>query len=215
MVRRKKPRISKKVLIGVGIASALIGTYFLAGDKIKSFFKKEDDEQPPLPPIAPAIINGTIAPAPAPKGGGVQNQPKEDTGIDINKKLRIGSKGEEVKRLQFIINYIASARSTKSYTDGGKKINFPINPDGDFGNTTNIGSLFAFNTFKQNGFVTLDQARKMLAYILGYRQQQFPSSLVGTKNEKQYQDSYKSGQIDFGKQDRAKNIGAFVNPFNP
>ena len=110
---------------------------------------------------------------------------------------------------------IAGARNTNSYTDGGKKVNFPINPDGDFGNNSNLGSLFAFNTFKQNGYVTLDQARKMLAYILGYRQQQFPSSLVGTKNEKQYQESYKSGQIDFGKADRAKNIGAFVNPFNP
>jgi hypothetical protein len=215
MARRKKP-INKKLLIGVGIASALIGTYFLAGDQIKSLFKKDDtdkkpeDQQPQLPP---AVVPGTPG-TPAPVGSGVKNAP-QDTGYDINKKLRVGSKGEEVKRLQFIINSIAGARQTNSYTDAGKKVNFPINPDGDFGNNTNLGSLFSFDIFKSQGYITLDQARKKMAYIFGYRQLQFPSSFVGTKNEKQYQESYKAGQIDFGKADRAKNIGAFVNPLNP
>jgi hypothetical protein len=210
MARRRKQPINKKVLIGVGIASALIGTYFLAGDKIKSLFKKDDD----MPDIIPPKDLVTPSPAPTPTPIKVIAPAQQDTGYDINKKLRLGSKGEEVKRLQFIINSIAGARKTNSFSDSGKKVNFPLNPDGDFGNNTNLGSLFAFDIFKSQGYITLDQARKKMAYIFGYRQLQFPSSFVGTKNEKQYQDSYKAGQIDFGKADRSKNIG-LVNIFNP
>jgi hypothetical protein len=50
--------------------------------------------------------------------------------------------------------------------------------------------------------------------LAGYYNKPFPSELVGTKNYNKYQDNYKTGAIDFGKADRAKNIGAFVNPFN-
>ena len=207
-MKRKKP-INKKTLIGVGIISALIGTYFIAGDKIKSLFKKNNFEPQPEFPSEQSKSSG----------GNVEAKSEEKTpqgkSIDINKKLRKGSSGEEVKRVQYIINSIASARKTKSYTDAGKKVNFPLNADGDFGNNTNIGSLFAFNNYKNQGYITLDQARKKMAYIFGYRQLQFPSSFVGTKNEKQYQDSYKSGQIEFGKDNRSQNIGAFINPFNP
>jgi len=211
MARRRKQTINKKVLIGVGIASALIGTYFLAGDKIKSLFKKDDDMPDIIPPndlVTPQEIQGSTP---------VQVNPpaQQDTGgYDIDKKLRPGSKGEEVKRLQFIINSIAGARKTNSFTDAGKKVNFPLNADGDFGNKTNLGSLFAFANFKSQGYITLDQARKKMAYIFGYRQLQFPSAFVGTKNEKKYQDSYKAGQIDFGKDNRAQNIG-ITNIFNP
>jgi len=213
MARRRKQPINKKVLIGVGIASALIGTYFLAGDKIKSLFKKDDtDQQPDLVPSPDLVLPQQQLPAST--TGKVYPPAQQDTGYDINKKLRPGSKGEEVKRLQFIINSIAAARKTNSFSDSGKKVNFPLNPDGDFGNNTNLGSLFAFDIFKSQGYITLDQARKKMAYIFGYRQLQFPSSFVGTKNEKQYQDSYKAGQIDFGKADRSKNIG-LVNIFNP
>lgn len=208
---RKKQVLSKKALIGIGIASALIGTYFLAGEKIRKIFIKDDsDLQPEIKPALPPAVVPGITPTP----GKVYPPAQEDTSIDINKKLRLGSKGEEVKRLQFVINSIAGARKTNSFSDGGKKVNFPLNPDGDFGNNTNLGSLFAFANFKQQGYITLDQARKKMAYIFGYRQLQFPSAFVGTKNEKQYQESYKAGQIDFGKDDRAKNIGTITNPFN-
>jgi hypothetical protein len=208
---------NRKFLIA-GVAAAAIGTYLLAGDKIKGLFKK-DEIEPILPPIAPAIVPVQLAPAPAPNaggGGGGGGGKSEPAGLDINKKLIKGTQGDEVKRLQFIINYIAGFRKSTSYkTPGGFTVNFPIGTDGDFGNGTQAGAYFIAPSFKTDGFITLDTARKRLAYIAGYYNKPFPSELVGTKNYTKYQDEYKSGQIDFGKDDRAKKIGTFVNPFNP
>jgi hypothetical protein len=209
---RKKGLLTKKntLFITAGIMAAGIGTWLLAGDKIKSFFKPDEDEnQPPQ-----------ITPPTAPKGGGGGNggsTPKapEPSGLDIDKKLRKGSKGEEVKRLQSIINYIAGLRGSTSYkTPSGFTVKFPISSDGDFGNGTQAGAYFIAPSFKNDGYITLDKARQRLAYLAGYYNKPFPSELVGTKNYNKYQDNYKTGAIDFGKDDRAKNIGAFVNPFN-
>lgn len=214
-MRKKKTGLlapqNRKFLIA-GIAAAAIGTYFLAGDKIKDLFKKDTGDTPeptPTPTPTPVITGGS-------GGSGTGGGSKEKTGIDINKKLKKGSQGDEVKRLQFAINYIASLRGTTSYkTPGGFTVKFPIATDGDFGNGTQAGAYFIAPSFKTDGFITLDTARKRLAYIAGYYNKPFPSELVGTKNYEIYQDQYKSGQIDFGKDDRAKKIGAFVNPFNP
>jgi hypothetical protein len=215
-----KPRTKRKTATGLlapknrkfliaGLAAAIVGTYFIAGDKIKSLFKPDETPEPPqITPgqtPAPTISPGT-KPAPEPKA----------EGLDINKKLRKGSQGEEVKRLQFVINYIAGLRGSTSYkTPGGYTVKFPIATDGDFGNGTQAGAYFIAPSFKNDGFITLDKARERLAYIAGYYNKPFPSELVGTKNYNKYQDNYKTGGIDFGKDDRAKKIGAFVNPFNP
>lgn len=211
-----KPRTKRKTATGLlapknrkfliaGLAAAIVGTYFIAGDKIKSLFKP--DETPEPPQITPGE-EPTLTPA-------TQTAP-EPAGIDINKKLKKGSKGGEVTRLQFIINYIAGLRQSTSYkTPSGYTVKFPIGTDGDFGNGTQAGAYFIAPSFKNDGYITLDKARERLAYIAGYYNKPFPSELVGTKNYNKYQDSYKTGGIDFGKDDRAKNIGAFVNPFNP
>jgi hypothetical protein len=182
---------NRKFLIAGGIA-AIIGTYLLAGDKIKGLFKRDTSDQDTpsidqptqMPAFEPAIITGTPA------------APKMD-GLDIDKKLRKGSKGDEVKRLQFVINYIAGLRKTTSYkTPGGYTVKFPIASDGDFGNNTQAGAFFIAPSFKNDGFITLDTARKRLAYIAGYYNRPFPSELVGTKNYNVYQDNYKTGKID-------------------
>ena len=182
---------NRKFLIAGGIA-AIIGTYLLAGDKIKGLFKRDTSDQDTpsmdqftqMPAFEPAIITGTPA------------APKKD-GLDIDKKLRKGSKGDEVKRLQFVINYIAGLRKTTSYkTPGGYTVKFPIASDGDFGNNTQAGAFFIAPSFKNDGFITLDTARKRLAYIAGYYDRPFPSELVGTKNYNVYQDQYKTGKID-------------------
>jgi hypothetical protein len=142
------------------------------------------DQFTQMPAFEPAIITGTPA------------APKKD-GLDIDKKLRKGSKGEEVKRLQFVINYIAGLRKTTSYkTPGGYTVKFPIASDGDFGSNTQAGAFFIAPSFKNDGFITLDTARKRLAYIAGYYDRPFPSELVGTKNYNVYQDQYKTGKID-------------------
>lgn len=208
--QRAKSIFAKKntVYIAAGVIAAGLGVYLLAGDKIKNIFsKKEDFDIDVLPVVDPVIISGNIQ-APAKK--------PEKAGIDINKKLRKGVKGPEVTRLQFIINFIAGYRKQTSYkTPAGFTVKFPIASDGDFGNGTQAGAFYIAPSFKNDGFITLDTARARLAYIAGYYRAPFPSELVETSNVNKYQESFKAGRIDFGKQDRAKNIGAFVNPFNP
>lgn len=209
---RKTGLFSKKntLYIVAGVLAAGIGTYLLAGDKIKSFFKRDEEEQPKIPEQTPSPTSGGGG-----GGGGTKPTAPEPAGLDITKKLRKGSQGEEVKRLQFVINYIAGLRGSTSYkTPGGYTVKFPIATDGDFGSGTQAGAYFIAPSFKSDGFITLDKARERLAYIAGYYNKPFPSELVGTKNYSKYQDQYKTGGIDFGKDDRAKKIGAFVNPFN-
>jgi hypothetical protein len=210
---RKTGLLTKKntLYIVAGVLAAGIGTYLLAGDKIKSLLKGEKNED--MPDIIPPkeITQGGGG-----GGGGTKPTAPEPAGLDITKKLRKGSQGDEVKRLQFVINYIAGLRGSTSYkTPGGYTVKFPIGTDGDFGSGTQAGAYFIAPTFKNDGFITLDKARERLAYIAGYYNKPFPSELVGTKNYSKYQDNYKTGGIDFGKDDRAKKIGTFVNPFNP
>lgn len=199
--------------IAAGVLATIAGVYFFAGDKIAGLFQKNneiDETTQTQTQVTPKAITGG-------GGGGTPSAAQEEkSGIDLNKKLRKGSKGEEVKRLQYIINYIAGFRGTTSYkTPGGYTVKFPIGTDGDFGSGTQAGAYFIAPSFKNDGFITLDTARKRLAYLAGYYQKPFPSELVDSKNYKVYQDQFKTGQIDFGKQDRANKIGVFVNPFNP
>jgi hypothetical protein len=193
---RKGGLFSKKntLFIVAGIAAAGIGVYLLAGDQIKDLLKgnKPDQEDEGTTPQLPPKSNGG-------GGGGGQTTP-EPAGLDIDKKLKKGSTGEEVKRLQFIINGIAGLRNTTSYkTPAGYTVKFPISADGDFGSNSQAGAYFIAPAFKDQGYITLDQARKRLAYIAGYYNKPFPSSLVGTKNYKEYQTSYKAGEIDGSK----------------
>lgn len=198
MINKRKKSLTAKqkngLFIGAGIAAALIGTWLLAGDQIKSLFKKDNlTNDPKLPAKDPILIPGGQ--------GATKPAEPEPAGIDIDKKLRKGSQGEEVKRLQFIINYIAGYRGSSKYkTPGGYTVNFPIKADGDFGNNTQAGAYFISSQFKDLGFITLDQARRSLAFIAGFYGKPFPSELVGTKNYMDYQNAYKGGQIDANKQ---------------
>jgi len=185
---------NKNTLIFLGIAAAAVGTYLLAGDSIKKLFKKDPENFPPsLPEIGPTIPGVT-------PGTPTVTTP-EPPGLDIDKKLRKGSSGEEVKRLQFIINYIASLRGAKAFkTPSGYTVKYPISSDGVFGSDTQAGSYNISPQFKDLGFITVDMARKKLAYLAGYYDKPFPSELVGTKNYSEYQTAYKSGQIEAQKQ---------------
>lgn len=190
---RKTARFANKnkLYIGAGILAAGIGIYLLAGDQIKALFKKDDTDEGnnQIKPIAPGVTGGKVT-TPTP----------EPAGLDIEKKLRKGSKGNEVERLQYVINYIAALRGSKAYkTPSGYTVNFPIKPDGDFGSNTQAGAYFISPEFKETGFITLNIARKKLAYLSGYYNKPFPSSLVGTKNYSTYQTSYKAGEIDGSK----------------
>jgi hypothetical protein len=213
--RRTSAPATKRNLILLGVAAAAVGTYLFAGDAIKKLLKLDgpdfiEDKKPAQLPASP----GTPTPSPQPAK-------PETPGIDINKKLRKGVNGGEVTRLQFIINYIAGLRKTTSYkTPGGYTVKFPIKSDGDFGENTQAGAYFIAPSFKDAGYITLDQARNRLAYVAGYYGKPFPSELVGTKNYKEYQTSYKSGEIDGNKNANLNlpNVGLnlvnFPTPFN-
>jgi hypothetical protein len=195
---RKSGLFSKKnsLFIAAGVIAASVGVYLLAGDQIKNLLKgnkpEEEEEEQKKPQLPPAQGGGG--------GGGGQQSTPEPAGLDIDKKLKKGSTGEEVKRLQFIINGIAGLRNTTSYkTPAGYTVKFPISADGSFGSDSQAGAYFIAPAFKDQGFITLDQARKRLAFIAGYYDKPFPSSLVSTKNYKEYQTSYKAGEIDGAK----------------
>ena len=184
---------NKNTLIILGIAAAAVGTYLFAGDSIKKLFKKEPENFPPSPQLEPAIASVTP--------GAPRVTTPEPAGLDIDKKLRKGSSGPEVKRLQFIINYIASLRGAKAFkTPSGYTVKYPISTDGVFGSDTQAGSFNISPQFKDLGFITVDMARKKLAYLAGYYDKPFPSELVGTKNYSEYQTAYKTGQIEAQKQ---------------
>ena len=198
MATKKKP-INKKTLIFLGIGAAAVGTWLLTGDSIKKLFKGST-EPPALEPEIKFI--------PSPAGTA---QPKTETKevdttgdlYDIREKLKPGSKGSAVGRIQLIINEIANIRGDQGFTaNSGQTIKFPLDQDRDFGNKTNLGALYAFPSYKENGFITLYNARSRWCYIKGYYNRTFPSSLANTINLDDYQAAYKSGQID-----KAKNEG--------
>jgi len=198
MATKKKP-INKKYLIGIGVAAAAVGTYLIAGDSIKKMFNK-GGELPAIEPVTPVISlpAGTAQPKPKP----VETKEVDTTGnvYDITEKLKPGSKGSGVGRIQLIINEIAVIRGDQGFTaNNGQKIKFPLDQDREFGNATNLGALYAFPSYKENGFITLYNARLRWCYLKGYYNRPFPTSLANTKNLEEYQAAYKAGQIDKAK----------------
>jgi hypothetical protein len=171
MATRKKP-INKNYLILLGVGAAALGTWLIAGDSIKKLFKR-GGEAPALEPEIKFIPSpaGTAQPK-------TETKETDTTGdiYDIREKLKPGSKGSGVGRLQLIINEIANIRGDQGFTaNSGQKIKFPISQDRDFGPATNLGALYAFPSYKENGFITvkIDQVKVF--------QQKVKSRKVNTK----------------------------------
>jgi hypothetical protein len=185
-----KKKINKTNLILLGLATAAVGTWILAGDKIKNLFKPQpvDDilDQTQLTIQTPTPTGGG--------GGGGGTKPKqiEPSGPDLDKKLFKGAKGDEVKRLQVIINEIEAMRGRKTLG----KVKFPLTVDGDLGPSTFAAALDCFPSLKSNGYVTLHEARLKWAYSLGYYNKPFSGSLVNSARVVQYQAQYKLGAKD-------------------
>jgi hypothetical protein len=184
---------NRKFLIAGGVA-AIAGIYFLAGDKIKSLFKKDTSDQ----------MNTPIAPAPDPV---IINQPiltpgTGTDGLDPDKRLRKGVKGEEVKRIQIIANYLANLFGKKNANvkvDGKDYgiVAFPLATDGNFGeNTHKAMILLRGKNYLDAGYTTLDKLRYEYAYWSGYYGKDFPSSLTSSSRFQRYLDAYKTGKID-------------------
>jgi len=182
-----KKKTNKTNLILLGLATAAVGTWILAGDKIKDLFKKDD----PIEPTA-AIVNPTNGGGGGGGGGGTKPKQIEPTGPDLDKKLFKGAKGDEVKRLQVIINEIEAMRGRKTLG----KIKFPLTVDGDMGPSTFAAAMDCFPSLKADGFITLHVARLKWAYSLGYYNKPFSGSLVNSARVTQYQAQYKLGAKD-------------------
>jgi hypothetical protein len=190
MATRKKP-LNKTNLVLLGLATALIGTYFLAGDKIKAYFKgdKGDDvDQTPL-------IDQTPVVQPSLPGGGTQPpkaMPEDEKKLNIYKKLKKGVKGDEVFKMQVILNDIL-----QTFRENGQKDQL-IKQDGDFGAGTE-GALIRVNgknsPYYKKGYTTLNDQRINWAYFRGQYGKQYPSSLVGSSQSKAYEYWYKLGQL--------------------
>ncbi len=180
MAAPKKTDKNRLLLIGLG--TAILGTVFLSWDTITGKFKG-DENKPKLPP-----------PPPSNKAAGNKPQPKPETvGPNLDKKLTKGLKGDEVKRLQVIINEIEAMRGKKSITANGKVIKFPLDVDGDLGPSTFAAALDCFPSLKSQGYITLHQARLKWAYSLGYYDKPFSATLVNSPRIKEYQVQYKMG----------------------
>jgi len=189
---------NRKFLIAGGLA-AIAGIYFLAGDKIKELFTKDSSDQLDIP-----TKDAVIAPAPDPI---IINQPiltprTGTDGLDPDKRLRKGVKGDEVKRIQIIANYLANLFGKKSANVevNGKNygtVNFPLQTDGDFGeNTHKAIILIRGKNYLDAGYTTLDKMRFEYAYWSGYYGKDFPDSLRSSSRFQRYSDAYKTGKID-------------------
>jgi hypothetical protein len=183
---------NRKFLIAGGLA-AIAGIYFLAGDKIKSLFKKDTSDQmnTPITPTPDPIINQPILTP----GTGTD-------GLDPDKRLRKGVKGEEVKRIQIIANYLANLFGKKNANvkfDGKDYgiVTFPLATDGNFGeNTHKAMILLRGKNYLDAGYTTLDKLRYEYAYWSGYYGKDFPNSLRSSSRFQRYSDAYKTGKID-------------------
>ncbi len=182
---------NRKFLIA-GVAAAAIGTWLLAGDKIKAILKGEK-EPPSLPEPEP-----TPAPAQAIVQPKIVQQVTTTESIDLDKRLLVGVTGNEVERLQTILNdfgYKLKLKQGNTYGTGKKYI-FPLKVDGNFGEQTYNAAYNNLNFLRDKGYITLDEARYDWAYFLGKNGFDFPDSLRSSSRYKRYADRYKTGKID-------------------
>jgi len=190
MATRKKP-LNKTNLVLLGLATALIGTYFLAGDKIKAYFKGDQGDDVDQTPL----IDTTPVNPPTNQGGGTQT-PKvivaDEKKLNIYKKLKKGVKGDEVFKLQVILNDILQA-----FRENGQSDQL-IKQDGDFGAGTEKALIRINGTnspYYKKGYTTLNDQRINWAYFRGQYKKQYPSSLVGSSQSKAYEYWFKLGQL--------------------
>lgn len=193
MAIRKK---NNKLLIGLGIAGALVGIGIFTYPSLKKLFKKDDK----LDPGTTEQQNQNNLPPVDQNNNTNQEQSTlvKDPTIDITKKVKKGSVGKEATAIQTIINLISQLRGTygKTLQIEGKSLKLPLGIDGDFGEQSRLGAIYTFPTYKDQGYITLYTARKKFAYGTGFYGKGFPSNLIGTAKETDYRNAYMLGKAD-------------------
>lgn len=171
---------NKKMLIIGGIILGAAGLGYLYREKIMGLFKPKSEPIEPIEPFIPTpiikgeIINNKELPAPKPKG----------KTSEIDKKLKKGDKGDNVKLLQYNIREIQFYLGVPQ-----------IVADGDFGAATDKAVLSISVFYKENGYWTIRKARELAVRYAGEKGLRFPIYLSTAENLADLQKIYQTGLV--------------------
>lgn len=128
---------------------------------------------------------------------------------EFSQRLTKGSKGDNVRRIQTILNDVASLRKQNEINS----VQLPLKVDGNFGANTEKVAKAIFSKYKESGYITVNQARSKWAFSRGYYNQVFPQALVTSKAYNLYQDQYKLGKIENANYGKKKKQGQNINNY--
>lgn len=203
-----KKKNNNMLIIAVGTGVIALG-YFLY-PTLKNLFRKKGSSAE----IDTTETEITTAPGSSTTGTETTGTTKtETTGTkpinEFSQRLTKGSKGDNVKRIQTIINDVASLRKQNEING----VNLPLKVDGDFGANTEKVAKAIFSKYKESGYITVNQARSKWAFSRGYYNQVFPQALVTSKAYNLYQDQYKLGKIENSNYMKKKKQGQNINNY--
>jgi len=193
------------IILAVGTGVIALG-YFLY-PTLKNLFRKKD-------PSAEIDTTETeITTAPGSSTSGTETTKTETTETkptnEFSQRLTKGSKGDNVKRIQTILNDVASLRKQNEING----VQMPLKIDGIFGANTEKVAKAIFTKYKESGYITVNQARSKWAFSRGYYNEIFPQALVTSKAYNLYQDQYKLGKIENSNYGKKKKQGQNINNY--
>lgn len=202
-----KKKNNNMIILAVGTGVIALG-YFLY-PTLKNLFRKKGSSAE----IDTIEIETTTAPDQSTSGTETKGTEKKETikpKIDeFAQRLTKGSKGDNVKRVQTIINDVASLRKQNEING----VQLPLKIDGNFGANTEKVAKTIFTKYKESGYITVNQARSKWAFSRGYYNQVFPQALVNSKAYNYYQDQYKLGKIENANYGKKKKQGQNINNY--
>lgn len=202
-----KKKNNNMIILAVGTGVIALG-YFLY-PTLKNLFKKKGSSAE----IETTETEITTAPDPSTSGTEITGTEKKETikpKIDeFAQRLTKGSKGDNVKRVQTILNDVASLRKQNEING----VQLPLKIDGIFGANTEKVAKAIFTKYKESGYITVNQARSKWAFSRGYYNQVFPQALVTSKLYDLYQDQYKLGKIENANYGKKKKKDQNINNY--
>ena len=202
-----KKKNNNMIILAVGTGVIALG-YFLY-PTLKNLFKKKGSSAE----IDTIEIETTTAPDQSTSGTETKGTETKETikpKIDeFAQRLTKGSKGDNVKRVQTILNDVASLRKQNEING----VQLPLKIDGNFGANTEKVAKAIFTKYKESGYITVNQARSKWAFSRGYYNQVFPQALVTSKLYNLYHDQYKLGIIENANYGKKKQQGQNINNY--
>jgi hypothetical protein len=205
-----KKKNNNMLIIAVGTGVIALG-YFLY-PTLKNLFRKKGSSAE-IDTTETEITTAPGLPTTGTETTGTTKTKTETSGTkpinEFSQRLTKGSKGDNVKRIQTIINDVASLRKQNEING----VNLPLKVDGDFGANTEKVAKAIFSKYKESGYITVNQARSKWAFSRGYYNQVFPQALVTSKSYNYYQDQYKLGKIENSNYMKKKKQGQNINNY--